>query len=673
MSQHEPLLTVVIETSDALDKESTLYRRLMSARLRWEDSFAISVIDCPLTTARISEICAARPSKYIVFIKQNHQLSATYLTTVLKFIEPRTVYLAEPRMYSGTLPEKIRKPNNAFTDAYNRDTDIYGTVFNTGRLADVLDAIADIPRSSIYVAYRLYWSINDVTPLGTGYSVASVTKSAIGLVTEPNHDRLIPLIPTGSPTMRLHILRLLILFLRGLRETEITGVSLNHLRDIVGAYQLTKRLDYAEVMHPFECAWIKWLSDPSDQQQFFKRLSKHDAILEFGCDSGNPDPDIELHRIDFSDDTVTVGKSYRSREQGEAQSPEVYDFYSRPITETSSIIFFDRPMQADDNAEYLYAHFTERHPEFTNVYFALNPKSPDWDRLSARGFKLVPIFTHEFYELFLRSDLVVSSQIFNLRYKGKTLANSRFVYLQHGIQLNDMTNWVNSKYFDIFVATGIVEAEYLSKVAPLEVINSGLPRLETLESHSSHSNTLLFMPTWRFNLHHVSAEQFRESEYFRAINSLLSDKRLLSFLERTDRQLLVKLHPNIEKRAGAFQFSDRVIKSDLSYRDAISAAEFVFTDYSSAVLDASFAGIPIAYYQWDVEDFFLEQPYESRLDYRKEGLGPVFDDHGDLINYLVNERYLLPYPEMDARREMFFAGVDSDRINDTIIDRMLSL
>lgn len=672
MSENESLLTVVVEAVDKLDRESTTYRRLMSARLHWENFFEIRVVDTTLSAERIAELCNERPSKYIVFIRQNHQLSATYLNTILKHLSTRTVYMADPHIYSSTVPKEIGKPANELVYAYDRDTDVYGAVFNTGRLADALNAINDIDRTSVYLAYRLYWSINDITPLATGYSVASVTKSAIGLPLGHGPRRLLPLIPSGSTKIRLQILRLLVLFLRGLRESESTEVPLDHLRDIVSTYQLAKYLRYSEAMHPFECAWIKWLDEPAATQHLFKQLSDRDAYLEFSEGPSSAEADIDLHRIAFNDQTVTVSKTYRPH-CPEQDSPAVYNYYSRPITERSTIIFFDRPMQADDNAEYLYAHFTERRPEFSKTYFALSPKSPDWDRLSQRGFKLLPIFTPDFYEHFLRSDLVVSSQIYNLRYKSKTLANSRFVYLQHGVQLNDMTNWVNSKYFDIFVATGVVEADYLSKVAPVEVINSGLPRLETLERQTSDRRNLLFMPTWRFNLLHASPDQFRDSQYYRAINDLLTDKTLLEFLEHTDRELHVKLHPNVENRADFFRFSDRVVKSDLSYRSAISAAEFVFTDYSSAVLDASFVGTPIAYYQWDEEDFFLEQPYESRLDYREDGLGPVFTDHAEVIAHLTEEHFCTPDAELESRRDQFFAGVDTNRINDTIIDRMLSL
>ncbi|RBP62944.1 CDP-glycerol glycerophosphotransferase (TagB/SpsB family) [Brevibacterium sanguinis] len=686
MAVQEHLLTVVIEATEPLDRESTTYRRLMSARLLWESDFTIRVVEEPLTTARLTELCASVDSKYILFIRQTHQVSPAFLPTVLKFLSTKTVYLAEPYKYTGNIPKQIASTSIDRNYHYTRDTDIYGVAFNVGRLGDVLDAIGDVDRTGVYLAYRLYWSINSVTPLEEGYSVSSNTSTAIGISPRPEVSRLVPLIPTASSSMRLHLLRLLVLFLRGLRETERTDITLDHLRGLVSTFGLTKDLDLAEHMHAFECAWIRWLDRPDMNAHLFKQLSGQDAYLVFddaphdhGDDSAAQNhlvegPDVILHRVELGDETMTVTKSYLPRDlRPELESPDHYDFYRRPITEDSVILFFDRPMQADDNAEHLYAHFTAEHPEFAQAYFALNPKSPDWDRLSARGFKLVSIFTPEFYELFLRSDLVVSSQIFNLRHQGKTLANSRFVYLQHGVQLNDMSNWVASKFFDVFVATGKVEADYLRTVAPVETLNSGLPRLQTLRRDSEGSRDLLFMPTWRFNLHQASPEHFRSSQYFRAINSVLTDRELLGHLERTDRTLHVKLHPNIEKRAAQFSFSRRVVRSELSYREAISMAEFVFTDYSSAVLDAAFVGIPIAYYQWDADDFFHEQPYESRLDYHSEGLGPVFTAHAELIEHVTSERYSQPDPEFARRSARFFEGVNTDRINETIIERMLSL
>src|SRR5690606_37293309 len=139
-----------------------------------------------------------------------------------------------------------------------------------------------------------------------------------------------------------------------------------------------------------------------------------------------------------------------------------------------------------------------------------------------------------------------------------------------------------------------------------------------------------------------------------AIDAVLTDRRLLEFLDSHDVTMEVKLHPNVEKRAHLFHFSDRVVHSTMSYREAFQTAEMVFTDYSSAVLDAAFIGTPIAYYQWDEDEFFDDQAYVSRLDFRTQGLGPVFTEHDELIQHITSLAYRREDPDFSSRKEVFF-------------------
>ncbi|MCU4298296.1 hypothetical protein D3I60_14655 [Brevibacterium permense] len=689
MPNPDLLLNVVIETSSLLDKESTTYRRIMAARLRWEHLFSIDVTEGRLTTTQLREICARRTSKYIVIVDESHEISANYLQTMLTHLQSRTVYLAEPYRYTGTIPKNPATTTLTNSYEYAQDFDLHGVAFNTGRLDDALDALNDLDRTSLYNAYRLYWSINKIDRVETGYSIASDTKSAIGYSPDGPSGRLLPIIGMPSIALKLRVLRQLVLFLRGLRESHNSSIGLSHLRDLVKGFKLDEHLQHAEHMHPFECSIIRWLADPDNNSQPFKRLSESDVHLKFsiidrearinettsgGTREANAPEGVVLHSLQLGSETVEILRTYvKADKANRSPSPDTYNFYSRAITSESGILFFDRPMQADDNAEYLYDHFRRNYPGFHNIHFALNPNSPDWERLDSKGFKLVPFFSNDFYDIFLRSDLVVSSQIYNLRHKGKTLANSRFVYLQHGVQLNDMSNWVASKHFDIFVATGKTEADYLRTVAPLETLNSGIPRLQTLKSTNGETGNLLFMPTWRFNLHQVSPESFRESAYFQSIEELITDPDLLTYLDEAGATLQVKLHPNVDKRADQFSFNGRVIHSKSSYREAISSADFVFTDYSSAVIDAAFIETPIAYYQWDTTDFFAEQPYESRLDYSTDALGPLFTRLPDLRDHIVTQSYKTSNEKYADRRKRFFEGVEPELINDRIVERMLSL
>ncbi|KWR72178.1 hypothetical protein RN04_07885 [Arthrobacter sp. W1] len=668
------LLTVVFETTNGLDREANIYRQLLAARLRHEGEFSIKPADSDLTTSAIIDLLADIDSKYVVFINDTHLLGTNYLGLILDYLKPRNVYIAEPYMYTATIPKNPTDTKLVQSYYYRRDTDIYGTVFNTRRLREFFEAVNDIDRSSVYVSYRLYWNIQKVKPLAVGYSVSTNKKAAIGNKLDSHALRLFPLIKTGSIELRTYIIRALAHYLRGLRSRGTTPISARHITDVITTFSLDSLISLVTPLQPFEAAWIRSYIEHPPLGFLYKQLTNNDAYLVFQQEAVTSEHSVLLYTIQFPDQTLNISKVYRNTEFRTANNdPSIYDHYSKKITTESTIIFFDRPMQADDNAEHLYDYFIANHPEYKNAYFALNPKSDDWERLVKKGFKLTPIFTSEFYELFLESDLVVSSQIYTLEYQGKNLGNSRFVYLQHGVQLNDMSDWVNSKYFDIFVATGKPEEEYLKKYAPIETLNSGLPRLESLSRQKKAKRQLLFLPTWRFNLNNASTETFIRSEYFQALNGVLTNPELLRYLEKEDLSMQVKLHPNVATRASLFSFSERVTMTDASYREAISSSEFVFTDYSSAVLDASFIGIPIAYYPWDLDEFFEDQPYESRIDYKTQGLGPVFEEEDDLVDYIISCRYNETSSEYTARKDAFFDGVDPERINSKIIERMLGL
>lgn len=671
MTRTPRLLTVVLECRGELDREGVTYRRLLSARLKAEDLYEIRFHQGPIDTPAIHKYSQKLKSRYVVFVRSTHEISSNYLIMLLRYLTERTVYLAEPRLFSGALPGNIA---TAKTNNYTRDTDFYGIAFNTSRLRDFLDAEHTLDSSALYIAYRLYWSIAEVNTLDVGYSTSSDTKAAIGLKLTSGVKRLLPLISNSSKELQTYVLRYLVLFLRGLRESEFSEVSLRHVRELIRMFELTSILDQSKTLQPFESAWIRWLDDNSKDSILYKRLTDQDNYLVFALGDKKLNASIPLYRCQLGDDVIQIGKDYRPTSLRPGMNdPKVVDFYRKPITPDSILLFFDRPMQADDNAEYLYEYFRAHHPEYTEAFFALNPKSPDWPRLEKAGFRLVPMFSAEFRDIFLRSDVVISSQIYNLQHRGKSFVNSRFIYLQHGIQLNDMSDWVLSKHFDVFVATGKLEANYLSALAPIETLNSGLPRLETLRRIPTKRRRIVFMPTWRFNLHQHSDGTFTSSNYYHAIDSILTDRSLLTFLEENDMTLEVKLHPNVEKRAHLFHFSDRVRHSSMSYRKAFQTSEFVFTDYSSAVLDAAFIHTPIAYYQWDANEFFNDQPYESRLDYKTQGLGPTFFDHEEIINHIVSGLYLETDPTSDARREVFFEGVHRSNICKTIVERMFQL
>lgn len=666
------ILSIVVCTDDRLDRESLLYRRLMSARLEYADKFEIVEHTGVLDTPTVQRITGDLHSEYVVFVHARHILSANFVVTALNYLTNRTVYLAEPHMFFSKIPALAKhQADNAHE--YLRSTDLYGACFNVDRLLDFLSIAPDLDRRSLYLGYRLYWSIGVVNPLETGYSTLSTTELTNGLDLGPDVTRLLPVIATTSAQLRIQVLHHVVLFLKAMRRTRASKINLSHVHDLLATLNVLPLLGLANARDPFEAAFIRWIAGRSTTSELYKELHPADFHLKFRTGDVLEEGDVALYRLAFGDELVSVNKAYIPRAQEPSNVIEKIDWYANRITESSTILMFDRTNAADDNAEYFYRWMRDHHPEFQDIHFALSPKSPDWARLEEDGFNLVEFWSPEFVDCFLDSDVVVSSQIYNINRGGKSMKNSRLVYLQHGIQLNDMRDWVVSKHYDVFIATGRDEADYLSEVAPREVLNSGIPRLEYLSQRKDEKDSLLFMPTWRYSLNQLGAEGFRASDFYRNLDALFTNPQLLEHLARQDKVLKVKLHPNLEKWAGLFHFSERVVQTTESYQDALATAEFVFTDYSSVVLDAAFIGTPIAYYQWDRASFFAEQPYENRVDFETDGLGPVLHDMQEMVEHITTESYRAQDPEFDERRARFFEGIEPHRINETIFERMLEL
>lgn len=667
-------LAILVEHEGPLDRRSPLYRNLAKALLSRSEDFDIVPVGTSMSRDSLEQWCVdvRDQYKYVITIPEGSSISNNFVVAMLTYLQSRTVYLAEPLSYLGAIPPVVSATEVGDNYWRRRSLDIGGVAFHVERLLDLLAAFPGIDRSTIYLNYRSYWGIGKLVPQETGFSSMSQVHIANGIEVDPRADQLFGGISSGSRELRIYVLRYIILYLRGLRRTRATATPMSAVADAYRDFKLDELTQTLQTRDRFELLWLKWITGSEKGAQLYKQLDGADAFLEFGTEPP-ANTNVLHYTIQFGDAAVWISRAYRDNSSGDqGKDPEIYDFYSRTIGPRSIFLFFDRPAQADDNAEYLYEYFIETRPGFENAYFALSKKSADWDRLEAKGFRLVDMYSPEFYRLFVLSDLVVSSQLFDLERHGKNLSNSRYVYLQHGVQLNDMSDWVISKLFDLFIVTGEPEAEYMRKLVPRETLNSGIPRLQTLARKSNGvSGDLLFMPTWRFGLNSVSRSLFEESSYFKSINAVLTDRALDDYLERSDRKLRVKLHPNLHKRLESFTFSKNVVLALESYRECIEQADFVFTDYSSVVVDAAFVGVPIAYYQWDADEFFLEQPYERRLDYESEGLGPVFASHGQLVSHIVGEQFSNSEGRYEERRKWFFAGVEPERICERIVERML--
>ena len=363
----------------------------------------------------------------------------------------------------------------------------------------------------------------------------------------------------------------------------------------------------------------------------------------------------------------------------------------------------DRVHKADDNAEHLYRWLMHK-PDFAKkIYFVLDARSADWDRLAGEGFKLLAyrsdghkaalwnaewlISSHA--DIAVRDPLGIRDVIGSPKYK--------FAFLQHGIIKDDMSEWLNTIRLDMFVAS--TQREYESLVAEpykfcaREVELAGLPRhdrlLEKARAYPKAKN-LLLCPTWRWYLPPLESlsgepsnevvQQYLESDFFKGWNKLFSSQQLAKIAEDHKIKLLFLPHPKVERSIDHYTTIPairRIAYQDIkSIQDLIVSCGMMITDYSSLAMDFAYLGRPVFYYQFPETHWFfggdLIRP--GYFTYAEDGFGPVLDNHEALLESirLCLERGGVREARYDQRAQAFFTlrdGQNCARVFDAVMRR----
>ncbi|WIE80442.1 CDP-glycerol glycerophosphotransferase family protein [Curtobacterium sp. MCSS17_016] len=316
--------------------------------------------------------------------------------------------------------------------------------------------------------------------------------------------------------------------------------------------------------------------------------------------------------------------------------------------------FMDKDTHAGDNAEHLYRHVARHRPDI-NSWFILDRASPDWDRLAAEGFRLVPYRSAEWVSLLLSADHLASSHIDHYvihpleawRY-GKS--HFKFTFLQHGITKDDLSRWLNIKPIDVFVTATPPEWQSIACDGPFsftsrETVLTGFPRHDALlakraDRSEEERDAIVFMPTWRQTLLGASipgsnarakGTNFATSEYAQQYGALLRSPRLRELATATGKKLIFMPHPNMKPHLDEFDVPDYVELrgyDDTDVQTVLARASLVLTDYSSLGFEASFLHVPVVYFQFDAAEFFNGMHIGRRgyFDYGRDGFGPVATD-----------------------------------------------
>lgn len=319
----------------------------------------------------------------------------------------------------------------------------------------------------------------------------------------------------------------------------------------------------------------------------------------------------------------------------------------------------DRIMYGDDNAEQLFRYINKNDKEFAkNTYFILDKNSPNYKDIKKVG-KVIKFGSLKHKLKYLNSKMVISShasyydRVFNPFNKQemavyKDEINKQFVFVQHGVIMNDVHNFLNREHIlaDLFITTTKPEYEDVKQNYMYEnnaIICTGLPRFDRLKNE--RKNIILIAPTWRAFLENVEytndkGNLLEESEFYQKYQSLLNRKELLDIIKEYGYKIQFLLHPASEKYKQSFlnlqnENVEVLSTKDIKYSTLFKECALFITDYSSTHFDVAFLQKPIIYYQFDQEKFFTSHYNKGYFDYGRDGFGDLIKGENEIVNKII--------------------------------------
>ena len=372
----------------------------------------------------------------------------------------------------------------------------------------------------------------------------------------------------------------------------------------------------------------------------------------------------------------------------------IYKFFHRkPIW-----IISDRVNKSGDNGEAFFRHLKKIKFKGAKYYYAIS-KCPSYYKMKKLG-GVVDCSSLKYKILHLASDAIISAQAdinvtnpfarYSQPYKD-IITRKKFIFLQHGIIKDDLSEWLNKYNKNITGFICSVQKEYDSIVNgnyhydENNVWLTGLARFDRL--YNDEKKYITIMPTWRkYLMSHIDSHTgvwqekpgFTESAYFTFYNNLINDERLLSCAKKLGYTICFMPHPNTITKIDLFTRNDSVkfYTIDDEYRDVYASSNLILTDYSSSIFDFVYLRKPIFYTQFDKEEFIKgEHAYvPGYFDYERDGFGEVAYDYESTVNLLIEymENGCELKDKYRERIDSFFAFNDKNNCQ-RILDKILEL
>jgi len=357
-------------------------------------------------------------------------------------------------------------------------------------------------------------------------------------------------------------------------------------------------------------------------------------------------------------------------------------------------LFSERGNEANDNAYHLFKYIRENYPEIP-VYYLINKENEiDFRKIEKLGNQIDYGSKHHKIA-YLKASILLSSLLpaqinlwpIYIYKKLKKYLHQKYVFLQHGIIYNDLSQQLQKKNFniDIFITGAKPEYDYITKYFGYdggEVKYTGLARFDALHNVKP-KKMILCMPTWRADVcqpswikeRRINDSAFLQSEYYKRYQNLINSKELVSFLEQVGYEFIFYPHYEVQQYLKYFSSNSKHVviasKEDYDVQTLLKDAKLLITDFSSVFFDFAYMKKPSVFYQFDEENFHGKHYKKGYFDYRRHGFGEVCKDEG-LVLEAIKRSYDNEFELEDTylnRLEKFFPKNDTrncERIYDEI-------
>jgi len=340
----------------------------------------------------------------------------------------------------------------------------------------------------------------------------------------------------------------------------------------------------------------------------------------------------------------------------------------------------------DDNAECIDTFTLFEYLQKNNIksYYIVNKNNKAFDKIKKKthlkniivtnSSKNLPFFINF---ILLKTHTVVSSfGILNNKFERFIYKNKfiNYVFSDHGIFFMKLfaLSFYSPSQYNYFGVSNDLETKMVlenSNWTEDKLIKNGLFRYDNLVKREDESQKEIFiMLTWR---RYLKGCNLVESNYFKCLESLLSNKRLVQYSRENNVKIKIAFHHELIKRTKViedikFENKNVEIIDMVAISEQIKKTNLFITDFSSIAFDFMYLDIPVIFYRFDIDLDENTKDFESITfaANRDSYLYNCYYDEENTVNAIIryiNNGFVLE-EENKEKNKVFYTYLDRNNV-----------